>query len=99
MRKSAAHVTLDPEYVEILDEVAKRLETPLMPRHTRSGFMNKAAQRWVEAMKAEHPDLAPMIEGIQQRYESLRRNEASRRRDRVVPFERSGKGGVRRPTA
>jgi hypothetical protein len=90
VRKSAAHFTIDQEYLEIFDTLAQRLESSLLPRHTRSGFMNKAAQLWVNAMKAEYPDLKPIIESIQQRYESLRKGEISHRRSRVVRLNRNG---------
>jgi hypothetical protein len=99
MRKGAPHVTIDPEYLEIFDEVAKRMESRLFPRPTRSGLMNKAASLWVESVKVDRPDLRPVIDEIEQRYERLRSTEPSRTSRKVLPLERRGLAGGRRPSA
>jgi hypothetical protein len=96
MRKGAPHVTIDPEYVEIFDEVAKHLETHLLPRPSRSGLMNKAAHLWVETLKVERPDLGPLIDRIQQRFDALRRTENTQRKN-VVPIQTKVATGTRRP--
>lgn len=64
------HLSIDPMFLEIFDEVARRLETRTLPRHTRSGFVNKAARMWVDAVKDEQPELRQSIEEIERRHET-----------------------------
>jgi hypothetical protein len=70
--KKYTHLSIEPVFLEIFDEVAKRLETRTLPRHTRSGLVNKAARLWVDAMKEDAPGLKVVIEAIEQRHDAQR---------------------------
>lgn len=90
--KKYPHVSIDPVFLEIFDAVGKSLESRTMPKHTRSGLVNKAAGLWVEAVKADHPELKAVIEEIEQRhtYEAAQAKDRGRpRRGKVLPFKAS----------
>jgi hypothetical protein len=82
--KKYTHLSIEPVFLEIFDEVAKRLETRTLPRHTRSGFINKGARLWVDAMKEDCPELKPVIEEIERRHEGARQAARSRKSGKLL---------------
>jgi hypothetical protein len=72
VKKAYTHLGIEAVFLEIFDQVARRLESRTLPRHTRAGFINKAARLWVDAVKEEVPDLKPIIEEIELRHAAAR---------------------------
>lgn len=85
--KKYTHLGIEPVFWEIFDEVGRRLETRTMPRHTRSGFVNKAARLWVNAVKEDSPELKPVIEEIEQRHAA---KAATKQRGKVLRLKAGG---------
>lgn len=92
VRRQYPHVSIDQVFLDIFDEVGRCLESRTIPKHTRSGFVNKAAGLWVEAVKADHPDLKALIEEIEQRHthEAAQvKDRGRRRKGKVLQFKAS----------
>jgi hypothetical protein len=62
--KRRIKVDLDPTVAEILDLIAERIETELVPRPTRTALLDKAGHMFIERWLALHSEDKSAVESI-----------------------------------
>lgn len=62
--KRRIKVDLDPIVAEILDLIAERIETELVPRPTRTALLDKAGHLFIERWLALHAEDKSEVDGI-----------------------------------
>jgi hypothetical protein len=65
--KRRIKVDLDPIVAEILDLVAERIETELVPRPTRTALLDKAGHMFIKSWLALHSEDKAAVDAIRTR--------------------------------